>query len=106
MMGPGFKLGRGVFVGPNAVLCNDAWPRAHKDGYRADLLAAGHYCVIVEDGASIGASAVVLPGVRIGAGAMIAAGETVTGDVPPGHLYRGGVSRKFHREAERMRWAV
>lgn len=106
MMGPGFRLGRGVFVGPNVTVCNDAWPRAHKDGYRADLLAAGHYCVIVEDGASIGANAVVLPGVRIGAGAMIAAGEVVTGDVPAGHLYRGGVARKFHREPERMRWAV
>lgn len=106
MMGPGFRIGDGVFIGPNVTFCNDAWPRTHKQGFDPRAFDGRRWAVIVEDGASIGANAVVLPGVRIGAGAMIAAGEVVTGDVPAGHLYRGGVSRKFHREPERMRWAV
>lgn len=78
---PGAYVGDGVFIGPGAVLCNDAWPRAHKRGFDPTQRS-----VTVESGASIGACAVVLPGVRIGAGAMVAAGVTVTRDVPPGYL--------------------
>jgi acetyltransferase-like isoleucine patch superfamily enzyme len=48
----------------------------------------GENCVVVKDGASIGAHAVVLPGVTIGAGAMIGAGATVDRSVPDGHLLR------------------
>ena len=39
--------------------------------------------VTIEDGAWIGAGAVVLDGVRIGAGAIVGAGAVVTRDVPP-----------------------
>lgn len=102
----GVTIGNCVFIGMHAAFCNDAWPRVHRVGYHPELFDAGHRCVVVEDGASIGAHVTVLPGVRIGSNAMIAAGEVVTGDVPPGHIYRGGVSRKFHRDGERMRWAV
>jgi dTDP-4-dehydrorhamnose 3,5-epimerase-like enzyme len=38
---------------------------------------------VVEDGASIGANATILPGVRIGRGAMVGAGAVVTRNVPP-----------------------
>ena len=38
MMGPGFVIGDDVFIGPNVTLCNDAWPRTHKDGYDAETL--------------------------------------------------------------------
>jgi UDP-2-acetamido-3-amino-2,3-dideoxy-glucuronate N-acetyltransferase len=79
---PGAVLGREVFVGPGVTICNDSWPRAHKRGWAIPERPV----VIVEDGASIGANCVVLPGVRIGAGAMIAAGVTVTRDVIAGHL--------------------
>lgn len=87
-IGPGFRIGNGVFLGPHVVLCNDAWPRADKDGFDMEALQSGRFVsVIVEDGASLGAHAVVMPGVRIGAGAMVAANATVTKDVPAGHLW-------------------
>lgn len=93
-MGPGFKFGDDVFVGPNVTVCNDRWPAAHQDGF--DMAALqwkwGEWTVIVEDGASIGANAVVLPGVVIGAGAVIAAGAVVNRSVPAGHLFRNGRS--------------
>jgi maltose O-acetyltransferase len=45
--------------------------------------------IVVEDGAWIGARAVVLPGVTIGAGSVIGAGVAVTQDVPPNTLLSG-----------------
>lgn len=88
-MGPGFRVGSDVFIGPGVVFCNDAWPAADKEGWDADMLRDGRcVAVIVEDGASIGASAVILPGVRIGKGAMVAAGAVCGKDVPAGHLFK------------------
>ena len=94
---PGAFLGDDVFVGPGAVLCNDAWPRTHKRGFDPSAQS-----VTVEDGASIGAGAVVLPGVRIGSGAMVAAGAVVTRDVPAKVLYTAsGVVAAIVDEEER-----
>jgi acetyltransferase-like isoleucine patch superfamily enzyme len=88
-MGPGFILGQNVFLGPNVVLCNDLWPRADVTGFEIDKLLDGSIVAIrIEDGASVGANAVVLPGVRIGAGAMIAAGAVCDRSVPPRMLFR------------------
>jgi UDP-2-acetamido-3-amino-2,3-dideoxy-glucuronate N-acetyltransferase len=77
---PGARLSANVFVGPGAVICNDLWPSTSKAGFDLGDVPT----VIIEDGASIGANAVVLPGVRVGAEAVIAAHATVSRDVPPG----------------------
>jgi acetyltransferase-like isoleucine patch superfamily enzyme len=45
--------------------------------------------VVVGERAMIGTKAVVLPGVRIGAGAQVAANSLVTEDVPPGETWAG-----------------
>lgn len=45
--------------------------------------------VVVEDDVLIGANAVVIEGVRIGKGAVVAAGAVVTADVPPGAVVAG-----------------
>lgn len=79
---PGAVLEEGVFVGPGAVLCNDAWPRAHKRGWAVPDAPL----VIIKKGASIGANAIVLPGVTVGERAMVGAGIVCTKDVPAGHL--------------------
>lgn len=106
MMGPGFWIGDGVFIGPNVTLCNDGWPRAYKAGFEPEAFDGSRWAVIVESGASIGAGAVVLPGVRIGADAMIAAGAVVRSDVPRNHLYvADGDVRPITRAPERMRFA-
>jgi UDP-3-O-[3-hydroxymyristoyl] glucosamine N-acyltransferase len=86
----GARLGNGVFIGPAAILTNDRYPRAITlDGElkRADDWDCG--TIEVEEGASIGAGAVVMTGLRIGRYATIGAGSVVTHDVPPHALMIG-----------------
>jgi UDP-2-acetamido-3-amino-2,3-dideoxy-glucuronate N-acetyltransferase len=56
---PNSRVGNDVFIGPGAIFTDDKFPRANNHEYRAQP-------PIIEDGASIGAGAVILPGVRIG----------------------------------------
>jgi len=72
----GVRLEDDVFVGPNATFANDNFPRSRQ---RPEKFLA----TIVRKGASIGANATLLPGIEIGAGAMIGAGAVVTRSVPP-----------------------
>ena len=53
--------------------------------------------VVIEDYVFIGPRAIILPGVRIGRGAVVAAGAVVTKDVEP-HTVVGGVPAKFIRK--------
>ncbi len=106
-IGPGTLVEDEVFIGPNATLCNDAWPAVSKDGFDLDKLISGEVVTIrVEDGASVGAGAIILPGVIIGAEAVIAAGAIVDRSVPHGCLFkRGGEIVKLDptRSLRRMR---
>jgi acetyltransferase-like isoleucine patch superfamily enzyme len=49
--------------------------------------------VVIEQGSFVGASATLLPGIRIGARSFVAAGSVVTADVPPGALVAGVPAR-------------
>jgi acetyltransferase-like isoleucine patch superfamily enzyme len=91
-MGPGFFISDDVFIGPNVTICNDRWPHTDKTGFDDKLLRDSEFvAVFIKAGASIGANAVVLPGVVIGRKAMIAAGAVVTKNVPDNHLlHRNG----------------
>lgn len=71
----GVRLGEGVFVGPNVTFTNDRFPRSHVQP--ADIEET-----VVEDHASIGANATILPAIRIGRAAMVGAGAVVTKNVP------------------------
>ena len=82
----GVRLGDDVFVGPNATFTNDRFPRS-----RRPPEAFAH--TVVEAGASIGANATILPGIRIGARAMVGAGSVVVGDVPPDTVVVGNPAR-------------
>src|SRR5215472_17279150 len=85
-----------VFVGPAAVLTNDLYPRSAdvtgKLKRAADWDAAG---VVVREGASLGARAVVIAGREIGRWALVAAGAVVTRDVPDFALVVGAPARQI-----------
>jgi UDP-2-acetamido-3-amino-2,3-dideoxy-glucuronate N-acetyltransferase len=110
MAGAGFKVGNDVFLGPNVVLCNDTWPFASKAGYDDAALRSGErFAVVIEDGAAIGAGAVILAGVRIGKGAVIAAGAVVPHNVADGMLFSNGHVRDKvdpRWREHRMRWVA
>jgi UDP-2-acetamido-3-amino-2,3-dideoxy-glucuronate N-acetyltransferase len=90
----GVTVEEGVFLGPGVCLTNDKLPRAiNPDGSlktEADWKVSP---ILVRRGASIGAGAIVLPGVTVGEFAMIGAGAVVTRNVPPHSLVYGNPAR-------------
>jgi 2,3,4,5-tetrahydropyridine-2,6-dicarboxylate N-acetyltransferase len=56
--------------------------------------------VVLEDDVLIGANAVVLEGVRVGAGAVVAAGAVVIDDVPAGAVVAGVPARQIKKTSE------
>ena len=87
-----------VFLGPSCVLTNVTNPRSQ---IRRHSL---YEKTLIRRGATIGANATILCGITIGRYAFVAAGATVTKDVPdyalmvgvPGH-HDGWMSRHGHR---------
>jgi UDP-2-acetamido-3-amino-2,3-dideoxy-glucuronate N-acetyltransferase len=71
----GVTLEDDVFVGPHVAFTNDSFPRSRQWLSKVEK-------TIVRYGASIGANATILPGLTIGALAMVGAGAVVTRDVP------------------------
>ncbi len=51
--------------------------------------------VVIEDRVSIFARAIILPGVRLGEGAVVGAGSVVTKDVPPYTIVAGNPAQKI-----------
>ena len=80
----GIEIEDDVFIGPNVTFCNDRYPKSGNKNFKLEK-------VIVKKGASIGANATILPGVRIGENAMIGAGAIVTKDVEPNKCIIGKV---------------
>ena len=89
------SLADGVFVGPAAVFTNDHAPRAiNPDGSLKSTSDWDRVGVTVERGAAIGARAVCVAPVRIGAWASVGAGAVVTRDVTPYALVVGVPARR------------
>lgn len=82
----GLRIGNDVFIGPNVTFTNDKHPHS-KDHSKA--IASTN----IEDGASIGAGAVILPGITIGRSAMVGAGAVVTRSAPPNAVVVGNPGR-------------
>ena len=85
---PMSRIGKNAFIGPNAVLTNDPYPMCDK--------MVG---ITIEDGAIIGAGAVIKAGVKVGKNSVVAMGAVVTKDVPENVVVLGNPARvKYTRE--------
>jgi UDP-2-acetamido-3-amino-2,3-dideoxy-glucuronate N-acetyltransferase len=83
-----------VFVGHGVMFINDKFPRATtEDGELQNEEDWTLLPTVVERRAAIGSGAVLLGGVRVGAGALIGAGAVVTKDVPAGAVVAGVPAR-------------
>lgn len=91
------QIGKGCFIGPNCSMTDDRYPKAGRL-YRAEP-------PILEDDCSLGAHCVILPGVRIGRGAMVGAGAVVCEDVAPFAVVTGCPARAHFKEVEKEPYA-
>lgn len=71
------------------------WGRGHKDWSSVKILP-----VLIEDKVWVGFNAIILKGVTIGEGAIVAAGAVVTKDVPPHTIVAGNPARVIRNLAE------
>ena len=83
-----------VFVGHNVNFLNDRWPTAvNANGSAKQPSDWKLEPILVKRRAAIGSGAVILPGVTIGAQAIVGAGAVVTKDVPDGVIVAGNPAR-------------
>ena len=78
----GITLKDNVFIGPCVTFTNDKKPRSKQ--YPDEFPKT-----VVEEGASIGANATLLPGITIGKNALVGAGAVVTKNVPENAIMVG-----------------
>jgi len=88
----GIVIGDNVMMGPDVVILtqnhryDDITRPMREQGYESAP-------VIIEDDVWIGTRVIVLPGVRIGQGSIIAAGAVVTRDIPPFSIVGGNPAK-------------
>jgi maltose O-acetyltransferase len=115
LIGPG-RIERRLRIGARCYLTTPLFIDLTADVWIGDRVGIGHHCVLITsgheigppeqrmgaahprpiaigDGAWIGARVTILPGVRIGPGAVVGAGSLVTSDIPANALALGVPAR-------------
>ncbi|MEO6236670.1 MAG: acyltransferase [Vicinamibacterales bacterium] len=88
------RIGANVMVGNYSIIADTDIPGIDEPPGAPEMAALP---VEIGEGAWLAARVTVLPGARIGAGAVIAAGSVVAGDIPAG-VVAGGIPARVIRE--------
>ncbi|MGB9608585.1 MAG: DapH/DapD/GlmU-related protein [bacterium] len=86
-----------VFIAPCVVTTNDNFMGRTRERFK--YKGGAH----IEFGARVGANSIILPNIRIGREAFVAAGSIVTRDVPPYKLVKG-VPARVERDVPPEEW--
>jgi acetyltransferase-like isoleucine patch superfamily enzyme len=96
-----FDISERLTVGNDVLIAPGCFITDHEHGHGAHDRIASQGTrsspVIIEDDVWLGAKVVILPGVTIGRGAVVAAGAVVTKDVPPLEIVAGVPARPIGR---------
>ena len=97
---------RGLHIGDNISISEGtAIFTLEHDPNSPDFASRGA-AVSIADRAFIGARAIILPGVTVGEGAVVAAGAVVTHDVPPYTIVAGVPARTIRTRARELNYTL
>lgn len=91
-------IGDGVSLAHEVLMLTNSHEIGDPEARAADLVSAP---IVVGDGCWLGARAIVLPGVTIGAGSIVAAGAVVIADIEPNTVVGGVPARVLRRLDDR-----
>jgi len=94
------KIGRDVMIGEELIVISqnhefgDLRTPMWKQGWKKDQP------VVIEDDVWIGSRVILLPGVKVGKGSIVAAGSIVTKEVPPYTIVGGNPAREIRKRTQ------
>ena len=91
-------IGEGCLFGTNVTLCTTGHPIDPEERAKGGMYS---FPITIGDGAWIGASAIILPGITIGKYAVVGAGSVVTKDIPDYTVAAGNPCRVIRKISER-----
>jgi acetyltransferase-like isoleucine patch superfamily enzyme len=94
-------IGDRVSIAPRVTLVTSSHPNNSRIRSFAPV---SNGPIVIEDDAWLGAGCIILPGVRVGRGAVVGASSVVVEDVPPLHVVAGQPARTIRQLSPLAGW--
>jgi len=94
-------IGNRVSIAPRVTLVTSSHPNHSRIRGFAPVSQGP---IVIEDDAWLGAGSIILPGVRVGRGAVVGANSVVVEDVPPLHVVAGQPARTIRQLTPAAGW--